>query len=182
MAVDARAALESPHRPEYEASERRAMSRGIRPKSLGGLMSWFLAEWQRELPDRMHVHSVWRGYASANETPPPGHLGGSLSGAPAWTDPFRRLLENRPGELDRDGYFIRPMRAAIAHIAGRDARSDGAYCALYLWSLGCAGGDWRGVAAGARVPWAVQGVVTEHVLGMAWAHWRPTPDSRLDGT
>lgn len=171
-----REALGLPYQPDHAVSVARSLERGVRPRTLSALMAWFLAEWQRELPDRIHEHSVWRGYASANETPAPGTLGGSLSGSPAWTDPFRRFIENSPHELDGDGFYSRPMRAALASIAGRDPNSDSAYKARYLWTLGASGGNWRGVAERALIPYPLQGDVTEGLLGLMWSRWRPKPE------
>jgi hypothetical protein len=168
---------DTPYRADLTRSMERNARKGLRPKGVGAYVNWLLTEWANELPDRMHEHAVWRGYASTNETPPKDHLGGSLSGSPAWTDPFRRYMENSPRELDRDGYFVRPLHAALGELAGRGpAYADKPFMARFCLALACAGGDWRGVCDRIHIPVQVQEVWTESALARLWGHWRESPD------
>lgn len=68
-------------------------------------------------------------------------------GTRAHTDQFRRYTENLASETDDDGYYLRPIHAALSRMSNRWPLS-----ARALWAVAIAGYDWRGV--GARGGWA----------------------------
>ena len=180
VTTQARHDREHPHRAEHEASRERSASRGVRPKGMAALLRWFLSEWTAEVPDAIHGGELWRGVPGRNESPPKDLLGGSLLGTLAYADPFRRFIENRPGEVDADGFYVRPMRAAVADLAGRDENADSWYWARYLWMLGCNAGDWLAVGERAMVPYPLARLVAEELLQKVWTRWRPGPSVRLE--
>ena len=140
----ARAALEAPHKGDHERSLMRAMERGRMPKGLGGLLAWFAAEWDSEVPQRLHTVEVWHGrqeYRDGAPVWPSTLVGGSALGAHALTDTFRRYMESYAGERDEDGYYVRPMHAALARLARRDH-----WMSRNIFAVAQAGYDWKGVA------------------------------------
>lgn len=134
-----RAALETPFAREHEESQALRMETGVMPKDLPGLLRWFEAQVEAELPARLHLHAVWRDRvtrAEAEEGVQP--VGASDTGAPALAEPFRKQLENSPWETDQDGYYMRPVASAIARIGRRKP-----LLARHLTLLAAAGFDWR---------------------------------------
>lgn len=113
------------------------------PKDLRGLMAWYEEQWSLETPDRLHVHAVWKDRVTSHEQ---GEgiqpVGGSDTGAPAYSEPFRKRLENSPSELDVDGYYMRPLASALSRLGN----GGHPLMARSLMSVAMAGFDWRAVA------------------------------------
>lgn len=177
--VERRAMLDRPYRMDYEASIRRKMAQ---PKGLSALLAWYLAEWSREVPVRIHTQGVWRDYAAATED---RHAeGGSLLGSPRLAEPFRRYIENSPFQLDQDGAYARPVHAAIARLAGYgghagtwDELGDRPFMARFLFRLALAAGDLDApmVLPPGTPPQMVR-CYAEAALYALWRRWRPESD------
>jgi hypothetical protein len=130
----ARRALETPHKADHEASMERRMGKGIMPKALPELLRWYSEGWDAEVPTALHKSEVWRDHGQHA-------TGGSKLGTPAHSDPFRRYLENEPSEMDADGWYTRPMHAALSRLSRRKPLT-----ARALFAVAQCGYDWRGVA------------------------------------
>lgn len=134
--ADRRLHRDSPHAADHEASLGRAMSRGIQPKGLDALVTWFREACHDEAPVTIHKNELWRDH---------GHdgSGGSALGTPAWSDPFRRFLEglDHPSATDADGRYRLPLRAALSRMERRHEMM-----ARMLYQLALLDGDWRRLA------------------------------------
>lgn len=157
---------ERPHRAEHEASTGRR-DRGTMPKTLGQLLTWFAGEWDPEIPTRIHTVEVYHARQERDRDGakvwPEALVGGSALGAPALTDHFRRYMESYAGEQDADGYYLRPMHAALARLAARDH-----WMARNLWAVAQAGYDWRGVADRGHWVHGMYVVYIEEALRRLW--------------
>lgn len=149
-----RAARESPYQDEHLASIRPTAGSGF-----ASMLAWFVDGFAAETPARLHAAGVWFGspdLSSQSIDPTTNETlsswielgGGSQLGAPRLDGSMRQLLENSPKQVydqaTPDARYARPMRAALAHLASRDA--DGWYAAKYLAQVGYARGDWQAVA------------------------------------
>lgn len=135
--------------PEYEAERRASVAAKMRqPVGLRQLLAWFLAEWEAEVPDSLHVPGVWRDYVRGDEDR--RAVGGSLLGAPALHGGFRSYIENSPRQTTSDGDLMRPIHHALMLMAGRTS-SGRPFMARYLFQLACSGGDVSSIAA--RLGW-----------------------------
>ena len=132
------------------------MSRGRMPRTLEGLPAWYAERWDAEVPDRLHRPGVWRDYGE-------GASGGSALGSPALSDPFRRYLEDSPSATDADGWFVRPIHAALSRLARRLPLT-----AQNLFALAGAGMDWRAVAERGHWPEEMYAVFIEEALRRLW--------------
>lgn len=138
-----------PHADEHERSLERRSDRGRQPDTLPGYLRWYAEAWDAEVPTKLHKVEVW---ASSGEIVSGDGVktidpGGSKLGAKAWGNQFRRYMENVDSECDADGFYIRPMHAALSRMERRwplTARS--------LFAVAQSGYDWRGVAE--RGHWA----------------------------
>lgn len=185
----ARDRLERPHRDAHETSARRARM----PKELGGLLRWFAAEWDSEVPERLHTVEVWHGRQEYRQVPvtdadgqqkldadgqpvkrvetvwpdgPDGLVGGSGLGSHGLTDRFRRYMESYAGERDEDGYYVRPMHAALARLARRDH-----WMARNLFAVAQSGYDWQGVADRGHWVHGMYRVYIEEALRRLWLEY-----------
>jgi len=166
---DRRAYRDAPFLDELAESERR---RREEPRGFAGLLRWFLEGFWAETPEAVHATGAWFGRPArvdatgqpvedlASYEPPAtpdadpvvishaGDLtGGSQLGAPRQAEPFRQLLENSPRQTAGDGadeHYVRPMRAALIRLNGRE---EGALTARFLLQVAYAQGDWEAVAA-----------------------------------
>lgn len=159
-AVAARAARERPY--QREADERIveiANAKTTMPKDLPGLLAEYEAACSSETPNDLHSSQVWRDRVSAGELESGVHpVGASESGALAYSDEFRRRIENSAAEVDHGDdeaavasgrvYFMRPVQAAL----GRIARRGRPLMARHLQLLAWAGFDWR--ARADKIGWA----------------------------
>ncbi len=75
---------------------------------LDRLIRWYAAAWQAEADgiDRLHE-------------PHPGP--DDLTGAPEWTSQFRSFLYAKADAIDEEGWYRRPLRAALMAVAYNDA-------------------------------------------------------------
>jgi hypothetical protein len=156
---EGRVALETPHAKAHTVSVERRMGKGIMPKALPGLLRWYAEGWDSEVPTAIHKSEVWRDHG-------PQAQGGSKLGTPAHSDPFRRYLENMPSEMDADGYYTRPMHAALSRLGRRHPLT-----ARALFAVAQSGYDWRGVAE--RGHWADEmfEVYIAEALRMLWREY-----------
>jgi hypothetical protein len=155
-----REALEAPFQRQHEASMEARLAKGRMPKSLPELLRWYSEAWDAEIPDRPHKVEVWRDYGAEAQ-------GGSHLGSPAWTDPMRRYLENYDSEVDADGYYVRPVHAALSRISRR-----GPLMARSLFAVAQSGYDWRGVADRGHWPVEMFQVYITEALRRLWMEYR----------
>jgi hypothetical protein len=71
------------------------------PTQLPSLLAWLSRMAEAETPSKLHRSGVEPD---------------SALGAPARTEAFRRYIEEDPFESDANGYFLRPLAAAIAKL------------------------------------------------------------------
>lgn len=193
---------------DHVASKRRRP-----PRSFDELLAWFVAGVQDETPERVHASGLWVGrpprkverwvegkrvWVNADNTPTE-LIGGSELGSPKDAEPFRQFIENSPRQVAGEGldeHYVRPLRAALAKMAGRhtctvlERRAQDHSCgesplmARFLYQVGIAGGDWRAVAerwTPNAIPPDIARVYTEtalrrlaHVHRTAPETWIPT--------
>lgn len=126
-----RQATLTPYARDHERSLEARMSKGVMPKGLEQLVTWFRGVCADELPVALHRQGVWRDHGPHAE-------GGSHLGSPAPTDAFRRFLEGVPWQTDEDGYYLHPLRAALDRMSRRYP-----LMARHLFALALLDGDWR---------------------------------------
>jgi hypothetical protein len=161
-----RALRDAPYALESLASTTRRAERGVMPRGFHRLLAWYMAAWSDETPDKLHNPGVWRDYGEHA-------TGGSALGSPRYSDSFRRYMENTPHETDADGYYSRPIHAALARLGHRKP-----FMARALFMLAQTGGDWQRVALQLRMV----DEVAEVYLGAALAFlWERTHDRTLTG-
>lgn len=181
---DRRAYRDAPYLDEHSRSRR---DLAAEPRGFAGLLRWFLEGFAAETPERIHTAGVWFGRpprvdvaGEPVEDIPTELVGGSALGAPKQAEPFRQLIENSARQVAGDGpdeHYVRPMRAALARLAGRDG--DAAFMARFLRQVAYAQGDWESVGARwfpdqpfVRRPFA------EQALHRLYTHYRPVPPVR----
>lgn len=158
---DRRVSLEAPHRRDHEASVERAMSKGFAPRDLSGLLRWFRDALDSETPATIHKSEVWRDHGTHAE-------GGSKLGTPAWSEPFRRFIAGSASECDEDGYFQRPLRAAIARMSRQHALT-----AQHLFQLALVQGDNRRHAENRVWSYEEMDMYLHRALSVLWHEWSP---------
>ena len=138
----------------------RALSRG-EPRTLPELVAWFREALDSETPMTLHKGEVWRDYGQHAS-------GGSLLGTPAWSEPFRRFIAGSEHETDVEGYFIRPLRAALARF-----RRQHPLTSRHLVRLALAQGDLDRHAA--NIGWSLEEVemFMSRALFLLWKEWAP---------
>lgn len=154
---DRRAALVTPYAREHERSVEARMSKGAQPKGLHALLGWFREVAVGELPVAVHKAGVWRDHG-------PDAEGGSKLGSPALSDHFRRLTEGTSSQLDSDGCYLFPMRAALDRLA----RSGKPLTARALFHLALVDGDWRRLADVMSYPDEFMELYIERALFHLW--------------
>lgn len=143
------AAKGAPYKAGHDTSAAGRMQRARQPETLPGYLRWYAEAWDDEVPTTLHKVEVWASSGeivdgSGDKVSDPG---GSKLGTRAWGNQFRRYMENVDSECDADGFYIRPMHAALSRMERRwplTARS--------LFAVAQSGYDWRGVAE--RGHWA----------------------------
>lgn len=155
----ARATIETPYSADHERSLHARMDKGVMPKGLTALLRWYSQGWDMEVPTALHKSEVWRDHGIDAQ-------GGSKLGAPAHSDPFRRYLENMAGEIDVDGYYLRPMHAALSRLGRGDP-----FMARTLFAVAMCGYDWRGVADRMHYADAFMRVYIEEALRRLWREY-----------
>ena len=129
------------------------------PKALPGLLRWYSEGWDAEVPTAIHKSEVWRDHG-------PQAQGGSKLGTPAYSDPFRRYLENTPSEMDADGYYRLPMHAALSRLSRTKPLT-----ARALFAVAMCGYDWRGVAERMHYAEEMFEVYITSALMMLWREY-----------
>jgi hypothetical protein len=157
---DRRAALETPYSRDHERSLANRMAKGIQPKGLPQLLAWFREVSDGELPVAIHKAGVWRDHGIDAE-------GGSKLGAPALSDHFRRLTEGSSSQLDEDGCYQFPMRAALDRLA----RNGKPLTARALYHLALVDGDWRRLADRMSYPDEFMELYIERALFHLWREY-----------
>jgi hypothetical protein len=187
LARDRRLVREGPSR--YLAPHLASKSRLQRePREVGELVTWFLAGWREETPEDIHGAGVWVARKSRVDVKgrpleeiPAVHLGGSILGSPRFAELFRRLLDNSPMETEEadDGpSFVRPMRAAIRCLAGRDADGERPFMARFVVAVALVDGDWRLVCDDWAIRREIAEVWTREAFRRLYSCYRPDPPAR----
>ena len=178
-----RALLERPYAADHDASVAR---KAAPPRDLLG---WFLRGFREEMPDRIHQQDVWRDRAKRGDPEGYSPCGGSLLGAPRDAEPFRSLIEDDPwtlevaeyeGHKDTRSHYARPMRAALASLAGR-GQPDHPYpfMARVLYRTALRDGDWDSACASLGIIEPVRRFYIEAALARLWARYSPEPQARI---
>jgi hypothetical protein len=155
---------DQPHLIEHQVSVERSMGRGRMPRTLAGLLHWFVIRLREETPDKLHRSELWRDQVSAGERDVGLQpVGGSHLGSLAYSGAFRALLEGSPSQTDADGYYVFPVRSALSRIHRRRP-----LMARFLFAIGMAEGDWQSVAAAMGYPDEMVEVYAEASLRSLW--------------
>lgn len=156
---------DEPYATEHSASVARGMEQGKMPKSLSGLVRWFVANLGNELPDRLHTTAVWHDRVSPAERESGVQpVGGSLIGSHDYAGIFRLIVESEGASVtDDDGYYLFPIRRALAQMRHRRP-----LMARFLVRLGMCEGDWRAVATALGYPDEFIEVYTQAALVTLW--------------
>jgi hypothetical protein len=138
-----------------------------RPRGVGGYAAWLVAEWQQEIPDKLH--EIDTEPDSALGSPKlDGGFRSYLHGADMATDHDDRLDASHAGTAR-----LRPIHAALRLMAGRgDAHCDKALMSRFLWRVACSGGDWRTVCDQSGIPPWVAPFYVETALHHLWVIWQ----------
>ena len=169
LITDRRAALERPYQREHDQSVQTNWNRGGKPTGLYALVAWFVKGWDLEPPDELHASGPWFGGAMDQVDGQPVRIspllaGGSVLGAPRWSEPFRAWLTASPCALDADGFYRWPMRSAVYRLGvGSPRRDPRPIGARYCFALGQVRGDWQLMNARSAFP------VEEEILRAFWA-------------
>ncbi len=154
--TERRLALETPFARDQERSIARKADRGREPRNLRQLLDWFAYICADEDLWAIHKNELWRDYGIHAQ-------GGSALGTLAWSDRFRRYLENSISECDEDGYYRRPVAAAIFRIKLRREHDAWHLCALMANK-----GDWTAHAQRVGYPVTDMGHIVRGVLQALW--------------
>ena len=141
------------------------------PKTLDGLLRWFVVRFAQETPEKLHVVEVWHDRLTNQEREEGKALvGGSLIGTHAFAAEFRLILEAPASVTDEDGYYLFPIRDALARLHRRWP-----FMARYLFRVGQVEGDWKRVAD--DLHW-VHEAMEIYVAAALERLWRDTYDRR----
>ena len=156
---------EQPYLTEHYASVSKGMERGKMPRTLDGLLHWFVVRLREETPEKLHRAELWHDRVSRHEREDGAKpVGGSHLGAPAYSFYFRSMLEGSPSMTDDDGFYVFPMRSALSRIHRRRP-----LMASFLFRIGLSEGDWRSVADAMGYPAEMVEVYAEASLARLWA-------------
>ena len=157
-------ARELAHIGEHDDSIARRLERGKMPKTLDGLVRWFVQRFEEETPERLHIDETWHDKVSGHEREEGVQsVGGSLLGSLAYSGAFKLILEASPSKTDEDGYYLFPLRSALSRVERRRP-----FMVRYLCRLGLAQGDWRRVADDLGWVHEVMEVYIEEALRRVW--------------
>lgn len=173
---------ERPYAAAHESSVRRRMAP---PRDL---LRWFLEGFRAELPEQMHQHDVWRDRRKPGDPEAYQPVGGSLLGSPREAEPFRAFIESEPfalevaefeGHKDTHPNYARPMRAAMARLAGRGSDTDPyPFMARALYRTALRDGDWDGACASLGIIEPVRRFYIEAALHRLWTRYSLEPQAR----
>ena len=158
------AVRDTPYQREHYASLGRGMERGKMPRTLPGLMRWYIVALAQELPERLHKAEPWHDMVSAAERDAGLRpVGGSHLGAPAYAGGFRLIIEASSSVTDEDGYYLYPVRAALGRLSRRRP-----FMARFLFRVGQCEGDWQAVADALGYPDEMVETYTHAALVLLW--------------
>lgn len=178
----------------YQTDHASSIARKAQPPK--NLLGWFLEAFRCETPIEMNGHSVfvgqpdkpgretlWARGSRASEL-----SGGSLLGSPAFTDDFRRFIEDGSrqveraeyeGNQDRTVHYRYPLRAALAELGGRGKATDEyPFMARVLYRTAMRDGDWDGACESMGIIGPVRWVYVQEALRRLWRHYEVEPPAR----
>lgn len=177
--------LEARERPYAAAHAGSVAKRAAPPRDL---LRWFLEGFREELPEQMHQHDVWRDRRKRGDPDDYQPVGGSLLGSPREAEPFRAFIESDPfaleiaeyeGHKDTRPNYARPMRAALARLAGRGADQDPyPFMARALYRTALRDGDWDAACASLGIIEPVRRFYIEAALHRLWSRYTLEPQPR----
>ena len=142
---------DTPYASEHRSSVEAGMERGRKPEGLDALIAWFMDGYREENPPRIHRSDLDDG------------------GVPDLAGEFRRYID-APSSIDDDGYYVTPIRAAMARLE----REGKPLMARTLFQLAQCDGNW--VLLSQRLDWPLYycGKHLERALGILWScfHYR----------
>lgn len=158
------------------------------PHGFRRLLAWYLAGFRAEVPDRLHQRDVWRDRAKRGDADGYAPVGGSLLGSPRDAEPFRAFIEDDPyaleiaeydGQRNRTAHYARPMRAAIARLAGRGPDMEPyPFMARALYRTALRDGDWDGACASMGIIEPVRRPYIEAALHRLYLRYEEEPTAR----
>lgn len=174
--------MERPYRRAHDASVRR---KAAPPRDL---LRWFMDGFRAEMPETMHTPGVWRDGRHRGDPDVYSPVGGSVLGAPRTAEPFRTFIEDDPYAVERAEYeghedhvphYVRPMRAALARLAGR-GKDDEPYpfMARSLYRTALRDGDWDGACASLGITEPVRRFWIDAALHRLWSRYDETPQPK----
>jgi len=180
--TDGRDLLERPYRSDHADSIRRKASP---PRDL---LRWFLEGFRAEMPDRLHQHDVWRDRPKRGDPDDYAPVGGSMLGSPRDAEPFRSYIEDGAytcelaeyeGNKDATPHFARPMRTALARLAGRGSDTEPyPFMARCLYRTALRDGDWDSACASLGITEPVRRIYIEAALHRLWTRYEEEPQPR----
>lgn len=171
----------------YATAHAASLSRKASPPR--DLLGWFLAGFREEMPDRIHQQDVWRDRRKPGDPDAYQPVGGSVLGAPRENEGFRQLIEDGPyvtefaeyeGHADQRPHYARPMRAAIARLAGRGSDQEPyPFMARALYRTALRDGDWDGACASLGIIEPVRRIYIDAALYRLWTRYAEEPPTRI---
>ena len=153
-----------PYAYDHERSVRRGMRRGVIPRGLPALLSWYVWQWELETPMRLHVPGTWHDSEAHTQL-----------GSPQDDGAWRSYLYGSEDGTDADGYYLRPLHASLRRMAGREASGTYPFMAIYLIQLAFTSFDWRAQGARWGMVEELAEVYTDAALARLWERWTPQP-------
>jgi hypothetical protein len=143
---------------------------------------------REEMPERLHQHDVWRDRAKRGDPDGYAPVGGSQLGSPRDAEPFRQFIEDDAyvlevaeyeGHKDRTPHYARPIRAALARLAGRGKDDDiYPFMARALYRTALRDGDWDGACASLGILEPVRRPYIDAALERLWMRYETEPQPR----
>ena len=152
---------ESPYTAARERSVRRRMDEAARePRHLSDLIVWYRAEWEREVPAKLHEAGT-EPESALGSPMLSGAFRAYLCGSPMATDHSNRL------DVDERGAARRyPIHAALAVLEHKWPLS-----ARYLFAIAWTGTEWQDVCLAWRMLPEVGHRFTADALRHLWMIW-----------
>jgi hypothetical protein len=171
---------------EYQVEHVASKARRMAPPR--DLLGWFLREYRLEVPDTIHTGGVWRDRKRRGDQDGYQPVGGSLLGAPRDAVPFQVYVEDDPfavevaeyeGHKDPTVHYAKPMRAAIASLAGRGRDTDPyPFMARALYRTALMDGDWDAACRSMGICEPVRRFYIEEALRRLWGRFETEPPAR----
>jgi hypothetical protein len=152
---------ESPYKAAREYSVRRRMDEAAQePRHLNDLLRWYRAEWEREVPRKLHE---------------PGTEPESALGAPRMAGAFRAYLCGSPMATDHDDRLDATRSGAARrypiHAAMVVMEHKWPISARYLFAIAWSGAEWGDVCLAWRMLPEVGHRFTADALRHLWMIW-----------